>query len=214
VPVVPHESDSGFLVLHALRLKGFAEDDVIAGITGIDVDDVGTRLKDLARDDLAVRRDGRVSGWSLTPTGRSKHAELVADDLAAAGARDTVKGAYERFLSINQEMLGVCTSWQLRDTDGSQTINDHTDAAYDKTVIDRLIGIHDRVRPVTVDLRDAMARFGGYGNRLRDSLEKVVAGDHEWFTKPVIDSYHTVWFELHEDLLSTLGIERASEGAH
>ena len=34
----------------------------------------------------------------------------------------------------------------------------------------------------------------------------------EWFTKPVIDSYHTVWFELHEDLLATLGIERASEG--
>jgi hypothetical protein len=30
----------------------------------------------------------------------------------------------------------------------------------------------------------------------------------------VIDSYHTVWFELHEDLLSTLGIERASEGVH
>jgi hypothetical protein len=24
-------------------------------------------------------------------------------------------------------------------------------------------------------------------------------------------SYHTVWFELHEDLLTTLGLERASE---
>jgi hypothetical protein len=29
----------------------------------------------------------------------------------------------------------------------------------------------------------------------------------------MIASYHTVWFELHEDLLCTLGIERSSEGS-
>jgi hypothetical protein len=211
---VPHPSEPSFLVLHALRLKGFAEDDVIAGITALDVADVSTHLKVLAEDELVVRRDGRVSGWSLTPGGRTEHAGLVAGELAAAGARDAVFGAYERFLAINREMLAVCTAWQLRDVDGAQTINDHSDAVYDGEVIERLVGIHDRVRPVTVDLRDALERFGGYGGRLRDALEKVVAGDHDWFTKPVIDSYHTVWFELHEDLLSTLGIERASEGVH
>ena len=40
----------------------------------------------------------------------------------------------------------------------------------------------------------------------------VEQGDTDWFTKPLIDSYHTVWFELHEDLLATLAIERAREG--
>jgi len=40
----------------------------------------------------------------------------------------------------------------------------------------------------------------------------VSAGDVDWFTKPMIPSYHTVWFEMHEDLLCTLGIERGSEG--
>jgi hypothetical protein len=25
-----------------------------------------------------------------------------------------------------------------------------------------------------------------------------------------MDSYHTVWFELHEDLLATLGLERGA----
>jgi hypothetical protein len=30
----------------------------------------------------------------------------------------------------------------------------------------------------------------------------------------MIDSYHTVWFQLHEDLLNTLGIDRATEGSH
>jgi hypothetical protein len=209
---VAYPSDPDFLVLHALRLKGFAEDDIVAGITGLDVSEVGRRLAALAASELVARRDGRVSGWSLTPTGRTRHGEDVAAELEASGARDVVKSAYERFLELNQDMLAVCTSWQLRDVDGAQAINDHSDADYDAAVVQRLVGIHDQVRPVTVDLRDALERFGGYGERLRTALEKVCAGEHEWFTKPVIDSYHTIWFELHEDLLCTLGIERSSEG--
>jgi hypothetical protein len=211
---VAFQSDPAFLVLHALRLKGFAEDGALAAQTGLDVDTVNGHLKQLADDDAVMHREGRVSGWSLTPTGRARHQSEVAAELGAAGAHDTVRGAYARFLDINHDMLAVCTAWQLRDVDGAQAINDHSDADYDRAVIDRLVGIHDRVRPVCVDLREVLARFSGYGGRLRDALEKVVAGEHEWFTKPIIDSYHTVWFEMHEDLLSTLGIERASEGAH
>jgi len=29
----------------------------------------------------------------------------------------------------------------------------------------------------------------------------------------MVDSYHRAWFELHENLLATLGIERAREHA-
>ncbi|HYD10185.1 MAG TPA: hypothetical protein VEA78_08785 [Acidimicrobiales bacterium] len=209
-----HLSEPSFLVLHALRLKGFAEADVVASCTRLDDDDVAKRLDELAGEGLVLRREGRVSGWSLTPDGRARHAALSAEELAASAQRDVVDSAYRRFLEVNADMLGVCTAWQLRDVDGSQTINDHSDADYDAGVVQQLLGIHDRVRPVTADLRDALHRFAPYGDRLRSALEKVVDGQHEWFTKPVIDSYHTVWFELHEDLLSTLGIERASEGAH
>ena len=38
-------------------------------------------------------------------------------------------------------------------------------------------------------------------------------GALDYFTKPILPSYHTVWFELHEDLLATLSIDRASEGS-
>ena len=55
--------------------------------------------------------------------------------------------------------------------------------------------------------------MGGYGSRLSSALAKVQGGDGDWFTKPTIDSYHTVWFELHENLLATLGIERGREGS-
>ena len=65
------------------------------------------------------------------------------------------------------------------------------------------------MQPDLADLRDALDRFGGYGPRSRRPRPRCEAGDIDWFTKPLIDSYHTVWFELHEDLLATLGIERA-----
>ena len=64
------------------------------------------------------------------------------------------------------------------------------------------------MQPVVADLAEALGRFGGYGPRLAGALAKVQGGDVDWFTKPTIDSYHTVWFELHENLLATLGIER------
>lgn len=202
-----HESEPRFGVVHALKLKGFVEADVVANVTGLDAADVTAHLDGLAAEGLATHREGRLSGWSLTPDGKAHHAEAIAAELDAAGCRDVVDGAYRRFLDLNQDMLAVCTAWQMR----GDALNDHSDAAYDKGVVDTLVAIHDRVRPVTVDLRDALARYGRYPDRLRSALEKVLAGEAEWFTKPVIDSYHTVWFELHEDLLSTLAIDRGSE---
>lgn len=207
-----HPSEPRFLALHGLRLKGFAEPAAVAGALGADEELVAKELEVLAEEGLVVRREGRISGWSLTPDGRATHASLAADELEASGGRGAVHDAYQRFLGVNREMLGVCTDWQLRDVDGQQVVNDHTDAGYDSAVVDRLVSIHDRIRPVTSDLREVLDRFARYGERLRNALEKVVAGEREWFTKPVIDSYHTVWFELHEDLLATLGVERASEG--
>ena len=36
-------------------------------------------------------------------------------------------------------------------------------------------------------------------------------GRTEWIAKPTVDSYHGVWFELHEHLLVTLDRDRATE---
>ena len=44
--------------------------------------------------------------------------------------------------------------------------------------------------------------------RLDEAYDKVLAGEHDWVSGARIDSYHTVWFELHEDLLRMLGRER------
>jgi hypothetical protein len=66
---------------------------------------------------------------------------------------------------------------------------------------------------VCADLASVLARFGYYNGRFAVARLRVHDGEHEWFTKPMIDSYHAVWFELHENLLATLNIPRASETA-
>lgn len=205
----PHPSEPATLLLHGLRLKPFPDTEVLAAAVALPAPDVADALAAFADDGLVRRLDGHVTGWTLTPAGREEGARRLAAELDASGACDAVTDAYQRFVGLNDELLSVCTGWQLRD----EVVNDHTDAAYDQRVILRLVALHDQVRPIVADLRDHLARFGGYSPRLRTALERISAGERDWFTKPTIDSYHTVWFELHEDLLATLGLERAKETA-
>lgn len=207
-----HRSATRLLVLHGVRLKGFAEPAAVAALWALDPDEVEATLVALQDEGLVHRRDGRVSGWSLTPAGRTAHAEVVAEELAAAGVRADVEAAYRRFLEVNPELLGTCTAWQLRQVDGNQVVNDHTDEAYDAGVVDRLRTLHEKAEPIVGDLAATLERFARYPARLAHALGRVETGDVAWFTKPLLDSYHTVWFELHEDLLSTLGLQRGSEG--
>ena len=202
-------SDPTFSLLHGLRLKGFADAPAVSAVSGLPETEVAPRLDALVDDGLATHREGRISGWSLTPDGRVRHAELLASELESAKARGAIETAYRGFLDVNGELLSVCTDWQLR----NGVMNDHQDSAYDDSVIKRLRAVDDAVQPICGNLGEALARFTGYGPRLANAIDRVENGDRDWFAKPMIDSYHTVWFELHEDLLVTLGIERAREGS-
>jgi hypothetical protein len=199
------------LVLHGLRLKGFSEAPGVAELIDLPEAAVIAQLEQLQSDALVLHRDGRLTGWALTPAGRAAQETALQAELDECGARDDVRGAYKRFLDLNIDLLGVCTAWQMKD---ESTLNDHTDSAYDAGVVDQLRALHAKLEPILDDLEATLARFHGYRPRLDAALARVGAGDVDWFTKPLIDSYHTVWFQLHEDLLTTLGIERSQEGTH
>jgi hypothetical protein len=116
--------------------------------------------------------------------------------------------AYKAFGSMNREVLQVCTDWQVRP---GGALNDHTDAAYDWAVIDRLEALDDRAGPLLRRLAGVDARFGEYRGRLHAARQRVMGGERDWLTSPRVDSYHTVWMELHEELLTALGVERQAD---
>ncbi|MFH8614908.1 transcriptional regulator [Streptomyces sp. NPDC017979] len=195
------------LVLHALRCGGFAGVERLSAATALDESAVESELLDLAVAGLVTYLSGSFGGWGLTEAGRAADADRTARELESTGARPAVLAAYERFLVLNPELLDLCTAWQLRTVDGVPTVNDHRDATYDARVLDRFLALHLRAAVVCAELTAALPRFTGYGIRLTEALKRSVAGELGYVTDHTA-SYHTVWAELHEDLLITLGIPR------
>jgi hypothetical protein len=210
-------STADLRVVHVLRVRGFVDTPLVAEVAGMSVDEATSVLTALEAAGHARHREGRMSGWMLTSDGRAHGEVLLAEELAGLGCRAEVEGAYSRFLEGNQGFLGLCTDWQLRpdpgDLSGEPVMNDHADPAYDEAVIGRLAETDSAIQPVCAALAALLERFGGYGERFATALARVTGGDLDWFTKPMIESYHTVWFELHENLLATLGIQRSKEHA-
>ena len=207
-----HRSDAGLLVLHALRLKGVAAPEAVAAVSGVEPGEVDRRLAELEASGLVVQREGLLSGWQLTPTGRKEHERLLADELAATGARDEVERSYRRFRTLNPAVLDACSRWQVKEIAGRLVRNDHADPAYDEKVLNDLDeALVDGAAPLFERLPGVLARFGRYGPQLAEALDRARAGEGDYVTKPVLASFHTVWFEMHEDLLATLGRDRASE---
>lgn len=210
-----HESQLELLVPLALRLKGFGEVGDVATVHALDPAAVGAALEALeAAGHCMAREVDGVTKYVLTPTGREQGQATLAAELVEVGAEAQVRDAYGSFLELNGHMLQLCTDWQVVTSPaGEQQLNDHSDEDYDQEVMARLVDIDGQLRRILAALVAALARYDAYSGRFRHALDRLLGGDLDYFTKPIIPSYHTIWFELHEDLLATLGIDRADEGS-
>lgn len=186
-------SETAWQFVHALRLRG-----VLPRNQGFEASAL------LERGVVEIARDQFV----LTPEGRALHAEWAraepGSELSAAEA------AYAKFQPLNQRLLRICYDWQV--TRGGVP-NDHTDPGYDWKVIDRLRALDKSARAVVLELVSELPRFDLYPPRFSHALEQVENGNRQWFASPACDSYHTVWMQVHEDLLLATGRSRSDEEA-
>lgn len=165
-----------------------------------------SELIDLAIAGLVTHhRD--FGGWALTEAGKAADAARIAAELEPAGGRPALKEAFDEFLVLNPELLDLCTAWQVRSVDGVTTINDHRDTAYDARVLGLFTSFYERAVVVIAALSTVAPRFGRYSARLGEALDRTRAGELGYLADNLA-SFHTVWAELHEDLLATLGIAR------
>jgi pyruvate,orthophosphate dikinase len=196
-------------VIRRLSTKGFGSAATIADALLAGADQVGALLDQLLVDGLAATVAG---AFRLTDEGKERAAELLAGDRAEWG--DEAAGeALDAFVALDRRMKDAVTAWQLKPAGGGgePEINDHTDAAYDASVLATLAAIGADADAWLAPLEPGSRRLAGYRPRLARALELAVGGDQRFVASPRVDSFHGIWFELHEDLIQLAGRTRADE---
>ncbi|HET6292804.1 MAG TPA: transcriptional regulator [Kribbella sp.] len=206
------DSSSELLVLHAVRIVGFAAPPVLARRFGLEPAETAQLLGDAeARGWVTYAAFADLEGWSLTESGRAENERLLAAELDSAGGADQARDIYRDFLPLNTRLQRACTDWQLRPVPGSRlATNDHSDPVWDGGVLDELTAIDEALAPLAERLGGILTRFGGYDTRFTTALHRARAGEAGWVDRTDIDSCHRVWFELHEDLIASLGLNRGT----
>jgi hypothetical protein len=193
---------SELAVLQAVRLKGRVSRTDLAVTLGEDPNDLAAVVDRLVASGLVL--DGLV--LRVSPDGHARLDELLTDERRRVDAA-VLSAAHTDFRAVNTEFKALVTDWQI--ADGRP--NTHEDSDYDAAILTRLDGVHGRVTPIVDAAADQLPRLSRYSAKLQTALDKVHAGETMWLTRPLIDSYHTVWFELHEELILAAGLTRESE---
>jgi pyruvate,orthophosphate dikinase len=197
----PAAGISELTLLRLIGLKGRASAEVLGDSLALPTDVVLGSYATLVDQGLCASAGGT---FRLTAEGRARVAALLAEERAHAD-RGAVIALYEGFCGYNAELKQIMTAWQLK---GHGVVNDHQDAGYDYAVLQRLADLHRRVAPLLQRLGSLSPRLAAYVARLERAAERIAGGDHSHVAKLIADSYHTVWFELHEDLISLAGLTR------
>ena len=191
------------LTLHAVRLLGFADTDPIAERFGQNRPDVERSLIDAGANGWALRSAfAGTRGWSLTVAGRAENERLLAEELTDAGGHTAVSGVHSDFASLNTVVVEACSKIQLQ-----WLADGHRPDGIDEQTRQTFAQALTSLRGLEARLTAVLPRFTGYANRLELALTNA-ATEAAWLTATDRDSFHRIWFELHEDLIATLGIQR------
>lgn len=193
-------------LLQLLRLKGRASAAGMAANLNLDVDAAAAALATATANGYATETG---ASFRVTPEGKRRLADLLEQERAGVDQAQ-LTARYHEFDEANTELKSIVTAWQMKD---GQTPNDHTDAAYDTAVIDRLAGLNDRFSELLAGIVGKVPRLAHYPKRFSAAIGKIRAGEPKFVASPIVDSYHQVWFELHEELIGLLGRTRAEEAA-
>lgn len=200
-------------VLHAVRLLGFGDETAIGRRA-----EVPTALcQEMLREYLGRGWASKTAflesrGYSLTDRGRAANENQLALERERADPAGVIWEQYRAFLPLNARLLQACTRWQIAPTpDDLLAENRHLDADWDRAVLAELGSLGRSLRPLVASLAGVLDRFRGYDERFARALDRAREGQVEWVDRSDLDSCHRVWFELHEDLVATLGVTRDRE---
>ena len=197
------------MIVRALLIKGFATPNALAPALQATEEETSAFL-DRTTADGVTELTGAM--FRLTADGKSLGAEMMASDREHWGVANADR-ALDDFIPIDGRMKLIVTAWQMREVDGEPVLNDHSDPVHDAAVLSDFASLHQDaeawLRPLSQELR----RLDTYRSRLEHAAEQVEDGEYAHIASPTVDSYHSVWFELHEDLILLANRTREDEVA-
>jgi len=193
------------LALHGLAIKKHGDAAEVSAITGLDAGRVQTFLDEAVTAGRAVKAGAK---YMLTPLAQVALKSSYSKEFAAERGNEALSKAYDDFEKINEHLKQLITDWQTLDVGGVKVPNDHSNADYDTKIIDKLGSLHERAEPMLDRFSAGLGRLSVYKTLLQTALERAEDGEIAWVSDARTMSYHTVWFELHEDLIRVLGRQR------
>jgi len=197
------------LAIRALLIKGYATPEGFAPVIVSSEEITARLLNDLVEDGIAAPMGPM---FKLSDEGKSVGEEMLAADTEEWGM-DAAGVALDGFIPLDQRMKQIVTAWQMSEVDGEPVLNDHSDAEYDACVLADFDALHEEAGPWVGSLVGGLARMEVYRVRLIRAAGRIAEGEHSYIASPQIDSYHNIWFELHEDLIRLAGRTREEETA-
>lgn len=202
----PPEAEDEILV--AMLVRGPVLREVLARDSGLPRPCAEAALADLTRRGLLVAPGPAGGRVQLSVTGREAAIAAVEREGARLAAR--LSPRYAAFARLDRDVKDAITRWQVRLLGGVPVANDHRDGAYDRAVLAELRALCDAAVAWLVPLAALRTRYLRYGERLSSGAARAAAGEGEWVCGLGVDSVHSVWWQLHGELLLLLGRSRGA----
>lgn len=142
----------------------------------------------------ALRLKGRVEEPDLAATVGADPATLAASIAELTGAGLVAEGKMLRLTPEGREKLAELLAAERGSIDPTALAQAYSD-----------------FRSVNNDFKALSSDWQLKDGQSNDHADKGY--DDAVLTRPIMDSYHTVWFELHEELIGASGLTRDEEAA-
>jgi len=194
-----------FLILNYLDIFRSSLQKDIENNIEMDREKIREVLNDLMRKGFVRRVDDQ---WQIEHAGREEMKRLRREVLESSGRREEVLSYCKEFEELNTWFKDLVTRWQVKNEGGMLVPNDHSDPEYDLAIIRELGELHRKTVDVLEKLSKVLPILKTYITRLNRALNLVMRGKIEYLSGVDVQSYHNIWFELHEGLLRLSGLKR------
>jgi|YelNatPaOPRAMG01_1025707.scaffolds.fasta_scaffold02147_2 DNA-binding MarR family transcriptional regulator len=198
-------TEDEFLILDYLDIFKLAEESTIKEDLGFEPTKFSSTIKSLLEKGFIEKFFGEQ--WKITSRGENAVSEERKTLLERSGQKDLFIRYCEEFEILNKEFKELVSRWQMKDEDGVLVPNDHKDPEYDFAIIEKMGTIHEKNKNLIERISKIFPFYKRFINRFEKAYERLTAGEFGYMDR-ARDSYHNIWFELHESLLKFSGMSR------